>query len=79
MGTKRNLRKEIDAALFDLEQLADEIRVKLHLANMDMRDAWSKLEPKLQEAKAHGRAATEESKAAVTNALQALREFAEKF
>ncbi len=31
----------------DVRQLAEEIRLKVHLAGMDAKDAWSKIEPKL--------------------------------
>lgn len=30
-----------------LRQMADEVRVKVHLAGMDAKEAWTKLEPKL--------------------------------
>lgn len=33
----------------ELEKLADEIRLKLHLAGMDARNTWSKIEPKLHD------------------------------
>lgn len=32
----------------DLRQMADEIRVQLHLGGMEAKDAWAKLEPKLR-------------------------------
>lgn len=32
-----------------VRQMADEFRVKMHLAGMDAKDAWTKLEPKLHE------------------------------
>lgn len=31
----------------DLRQMADEIRVQLHLGGMEAKDAWAKFEPKL--------------------------------
>lgn len=31
----------------DLRRIADEIRVNLHLAGMDAKQAWSELEPRL--------------------------------
>ncbi len=31
----------------DIRRMADEIRVKIHLAAMDAKDVWYKLEPKL--------------------------------
>jgi archaellum component FlaC len=33
----------------NLRRMADEIRVKIHLAGMDAKDTWAKLEPKLHE------------------------------
>ena len=33
----------------DLRRLADEIRVKIHLASMDAKSAWASLEPKVTE------------------------------
>ncbi|MBX3232487.1 MAG: hypothetical protein KIT84_16050 [Labilithrix sp.] len=69
-------RKEVDKALDDLEQLADEVRVKLHLAELDARDAWSlKLEPRLFEARMHAREATAASKAAIEATAKAFRDF----
>jgi hypothetical protein len=76
MGTKTTLRKDVEDALFELEKLADEVRVKIHLANMDARDAWNRLEPKLEEAKAHGREATKASRAAIRDTVEALRTLA---
>lgn len=31
----------------ELRRIADQIRVKVHLAGMDAKDAWAKLEPRL--------------------------------
>ena len=44
----RTLRQELEAVRDDLKGVADEIRVKLHLAEMDAKDAWSELQPKLE-------------------------------
>jgi len=33
----------------DLQRMADEIRVRLHLAGRDAKDAWAKVEPRLRE------------------------------
>ena len=32
----------------DVRRLADEIRVQLHLGGMEAKDAWTKLQPRLQ-------------------------------
>ena len=42
MSNIKNLEQE-------LQRMADEVRVKIHLAGMDAKDAWEKLEPKLKE------------------------------
>ena len=39
---KGNLKSE-------LQRMADEIRVRLHLAGMEAKDAWAKVEPRLRE------------------------------
>jgi hypothetical protein len=77
MATKVELQKDIEAAIGDLEQLADEVRVKLHLAEMDARDVWDKvLEPRLEQARRHAMEATAASKATIDETVMALREFA---
>ena len=47
--TEKTLKEELQDTRNDLRQTADEIRVKLHLAGMDAKDAWEELEPKLAE------------------------------
>jgi len=77
METKQDFRKDVDRALDDLEQVAGEVRVKLHLAELDARDAWNtKLEPRLFEARIHAREATAASKAAIDATVKAFRDFA---
>jgi len=77
MATKARIRKDIDAAIDDLEQLADEVRVKLHLAEMDARDVWeTKIEPRLEQVRRHAKDATTASKATIDETIMAIREFA---
>ncbi len=33
----------------DILRIADEIRVRIHLASMDAKDAWTKLEPRVKD------------------------------
>jgi hypothetical protein len=77
-GTMRkDLRKGVDDALNGLEELADEIRVKLHLAGMDLVTDWEKnYEPHLFAARTHAKEATEASKAAIEETAKAFRDFA---
>jgi hypothetical protein len=46
MQTESNPANDVVARL---HQLADEIRVRVHLAGMEARDAWAKIEPKLHD------------------------------
>ncbi|MCX4245268.1 hypothetical protein [Paraliomyxa miuraensis] len=63
----------------DLRRVADEIRVKIHLAGMDAKDAWAKLEPRLHEFERKAEAArdklTDEVKAAGKELQQQMNEF----
>lgn len=70
-----DIRKGLNEGLNELEQVADEIRVKLHLAGMDAKDAWRKLEPTIDDARLHARSATASSRKAFQDILQALRDF----
>lgn len=73
-----DLAKSVDEALNELEQATDEVRVKLHLANMDAKDMWeTKLEPRLDEARVHAKQASAASTAAIKDIVKAFREFAQ--
>ena len=41
-----------------LRRMADEIRLKIHLAGMEAKEAWSELEPKLRQLEHRAEAAT---------------------
>jgi hypothetical protein len=55
-----------------LQGLADEIRVKIHLAGMDAKDAWAKLEPRLQSYQGKVHKATDKLASEVTKLGQDL-------
>lgn len=66
----------IDEALAELEAVADDIRVRLHLANMEAKELWNqKLEPSLFAARGHAKEAKAASKHAIESTLQAFRDF----
>lgn len=41
-----------------LRRMADEIRLKIHLAGMEAKEAWNELEPKLRQLEQRAEAAT---------------------
>jgi hypothetical protein len=73
MGTTANPHHD---SLADLERVAEEIRVKIHLAGMDAKDTWSKtLEPKIFEIKERARQAGSTSRDAVRELVERLEKF----
>ncbi len=48
-GMKPEYRERIDRGLDELEKLRGEIKLKMHLAEMDAQSTWRRLEPKLDE------------------------------
>jgi uncharacterized membrane protein len=43
-------KKDIAALKTELKALRDEITLKVHLARMDLRDEWARLEPQVEKA-----------------------------
>lgn len=41
------LQTQIHERLAELQTLRDEIRVRIHLAGIDVKDAWDRLEPQI--------------------------------
>jgi hypothetical protein len=71
MQTSNNpIQAQMRNVVAELRKLRDEVRLQLHLANMDAKKAWDELEPKLAEADRLAENATEE---AYQSALESLR------
>jgi len=45
----RSFIQELEALGSDIEQGAEEVRLQVHLASMDAKDAWSDLQPRIEE------------------------------
>ncbi len=45
----KSLKQDIEDTRADLKRMADEIKVKLHLASMDAKDAWNEIQPRLED------------------------------
>jgi imidazoleglycerol phosphate dehydratase HisB len=73
--TTTDLKNELKKSLALLQELRDEVRVKLHLAAMDVKDEWNKLEPHLADVERAAQEATEASRHAVTEAVGKLKKF----
>jgi CBS-domain-containing membrane protein len=69
------LKKELKKSLALLQTLRDEVRVRLHLGNLDLKDQWKKLEPHLGEVEKKAEELTEASFAALTDAVKRVEHF----
>jgi hypothetical protein len=72
--TTNELKAELDKSIEMLKTLRGEIRVKLHLAGMEAKDRWNKLQPTLDAAEQAAKDATDASKHAVEQAVKSLKE-----
>jgi hypothetical protein len=70
------LTKAKDETLAAIDQMADEIRLKVHLGGMDVKSEWQRLEPRLLEAREHGKHATQEARDALNDIRRALEALA---
>ncbi|WP_437314662.1 hypothetical protein [Sorangium sp. So ce385] len=69
------LKSDLTKSLESLQTLRDEIRVRLHLAGMEAKDAWSKLEPTLLDAEKLAEDVSETSRNALRDILDKVKEF----
>jgi hypothetical protein len=73
--TTNDLKNEVKKNLAQLQTLRDEVRVRLHLANMELKDQWNKLEPHLLDVEKKAIDATEASRTMISDAVKKLEKF----
>jgi len=56
----------------DVRRIADELQLKIHLAGMEVRERWTKLQPRLQELEKDIAAGGEKAGKVVTTQLSAV-------
>ena len=74
---KTELKKELEKNLTLLQTLRDEVRVRLHLAGMDLKEQWNKLEPHLEDVEKKAGEVTEDARTAVGDAVKKLQKLRE--
>ncbi len=70
-----DLNSELKKNLTQLQTLRDEVRVRLHLASMDLKDQWNKLEPHLLDVEKKAVEASEASRTMLHDAVKKLEKF----
>ena len=73
MANQLDIKQELAKGVEVLRALRDEIKVKLHLAGMDAKDQWAKLEPELFKVERATEQATDASKKLLDEALTRLK------
>jgi len=46
-GAMSDLKTELEKGISEAQALVDDVKVRVHLAGMDAKDEWNKLEPKV--------------------------------
>jgi hypothetical protein len=75
--TTTDLKDELKKGLDHLQTLRDEVRVRLHLAGLEVKDEWNKLEPHLFEVEQAAKEVSESSRRAVSEAVVRLKKLRE--
>ena len=73
-----SLKKEVEAGMTRLQGLRDEVRVRLHLAGMELKDEWNKLEPYLLDIEKKALDATSSTRDALSHGLARLEALRKK-
>ncbi len=76
--TTKDLHAEFTKSLALMRTLRDEVRVKLHLAEMDAKSEWDKLEPHLLDLEAKAQHVTDATHVALMDALARLSQIRSK-
>ena len=71
--TTEELKNELRKSLSLLRTLRDEVRVSLHLAGMEAKDQWAKLEPRVNEVERAAHEASEASRAAIAETVEQVK------
>jgi hypothetical protein len=73
--TTQELKQHLQQSLMHLKTLRDEIRVEIHLAGMEAKDNWKKLEHRFAEAENFAREASHTSRQALEEIIEAFKSF----
>jgi hypothetical protein len=68
------LKEDIEKSLDLLRSLHDEARLRMHLAGMEVKERWDKLEPQVEAVERSAQEATESSRTALQEAVKLLRD-----
>jgi hypothetical protein len=74
-STTQDLKQHLQQSLESLKTLRDEIRVDIHLAGMEVKDSWKRLEHRFGDAENFAREASYTSKQALEEIIDTFKSF----
>jgi len=77
VDNKEEVRRQLEGILTELQTVRDEIRVRIHLAGMELKDKWQELDSRVEEIERQRPEATQkvrDAAADLRNAFRALRD-----
>ena len=75
---KDEIRRQIDAIVAELQTFRDEVRVRIHLAGMDLKDTWKDVESRIEELERQKPEATQKVRDAAAELRRAYRSLRDK-
>ena len=75
----QDLKSELEKSAQALRELREEVRVRLHLGALDVKDEWQRLEPRLEATlERAGRDISDASRTTIVQVTDAVRRLREK-
>lgn len=72
------LKQDWENVFKGLRAIRDDLEVRAHLASLDLKDEWAKLEPRFQEAEKYANTISDATLAAMRDLLHRAKELSEK-
>lgn len=79
LSSGMNAQTELDKRVEELQALRDDLKVRIHLASMEAKDAWNELLPKLEKAEKLAESAViDTAKVALDDVIGSLKQLRDK-
>ncbi|MEO6419764.1 MAG: hypothetical protein ABIP39_10175 [Polyangiaceae bacterium] len=70
---KAELKHELESLLTELQALRDDVRVRIHLGELEAKEAWNDLEPRIDRLEREMKSAATDAMLKLTEAAKELR------
>lgn len=75
---KEDFRGQLESILTELQTIRDEIRVRIHLAGMELKDTWKNIESRIEDLENQKPEATQKVRDAAAELREAFRAIRDK-